>query len=275
MSLYEQLSAGIDGLFEAAQLREKEKAHSREAWLQRLSLLAAECRQRVLAGDSSIDAVKADVFSLVGELASCLHEYHISQKEYDWATTLFQGGRIYVPDSQPALHIVALACILHALSGEGAHVASIGLESTELWASELSRYCEPFGLTIGLLDAAMDDDSRKKAYAADLTVGLAREFVCDYLRDTLRVDTGAYVQRGHKFIIATIRTQPFYKSDTVKLSDDEDVSVKWHSRGLSALARMIGLKKPLLEISFEAYFSSYQRYGRLGWRMSAWDLLGG
>ena len=47
---------------------------------------------------------------------------------------------------------------------------------------------EALGMTVGVIEAQMDQDARKAAYACDITYGTNNEFGFDYLRDNLAVD---------------------------------------------------------------------------------------
>ena len=57
------------------------------------------------------------------------------------------------------------------------------------------------GLTIGLIQADMQPDERRPAYAADVTYGTNNEFGFDYLRDNMAMDPQYMVQRGHNYAI--------------------------------------------------------------------------
>jgi preprotein translocase subunit SecA len=56
-------------------------------------------------------------------------------------------------------------------------------------------------LEVGLLQAQMPKDQRRKAYRADVTYGTNNEFGFDYLRDNLEVRLEDMVQRGHHYAI--------------------------------------------------------------------------
>jgi preprotein translocase subunit SecA len=57
------------------------------------------------------------------------------------------------------------------------------------------------GLTVGVIVHDLDDDQRRAAYAADITYGTNNEFGFDYLRDNMKYQLAAMVQRGHNFAI--------------------------------------------------------------------------
>ena len=47
---------------------------------------------------------------------------------------------------------------------------------------------EALGMTVGVIEAQMEPDARKAAYACDITYGTNSEFGFDYLRDNLAVE---------------------------------------------------------------------------------------
>ncbi len=47
----------------------------------------------------------------------------------------------------------------------------------------------------------LDDDERRRAYAADITYGTNNEFGFDYLRDNMKYELAQMAQRGHHYAI--------------------------------------------------------------------------
>ncbi len=66
------------------------------------------------------------------------------------------------------------------------------------WMAPLYRL---LGLSVGHLQADLDDEARRRAYACDITYGAASEFGLDYLRDNMAYAEADRVQRGHAFAI--------------------------------------------------------------------------
>jgi preprotein translocase subunit SecA len=66
------------------------------------------------------------------------------------------------------------------------------------WMAPLYRR---LGLSVGHLEAGLDDAARRRAYACDITYGAAAEFGLDYLRDNTAYSEAEQVQRGHAFAI--------------------------------------------------------------------------
>ncbi len=56
-------------------------------------------------------------------------------------------------------------------------------------------------MTVGVIVHGIDDDERRKAYECDITYGTNNEYGFDYLRDNMKYELAAMVQRGHNFAI--------------------------------------------------------------------------
>jgi preprotein translocase subunit SecA len=65
----------------------------------------------------------------------------------------------------------------------------------------MGRIYRFLGLTVGCIQNSLLDDERQKAYAADVTYGTNNEFGFDYLRDNMKFELEAMVQRGHVYAI--------------------------------------------------------------------------
>src|SRR5699024_5174729 len=66
------------------------------------------------------------------------------------------------------------------------------------WMGKLYRF---LGLSVGLVVAGIDPDTRRAAYACDITYGTNNEFGFDYLRDNMVTYKNQMVQRGHAFAV--------------------------------------------------------------------------
>ncbi|HKY04942.1 MAG TPA: preprotein translocase subunit SecA, partial [Blastocatellia bacterium] len=97
--------------------------------------------------------------------------------------------------------VATLPAYLNAVAGRGVHIVTVNdylaRRDTE-WMGKIYRF---LGLTVGCIQHDLDDAERKAAYNADITYGTNNEFGFDYLRDNMKFDPAAMVQRGHYFAI--------------------------------------------------------------------------
>ncbi len=78
-----------------------------------------------------------------------------------------------------------LPLYLHALLGKGAHLATVNDYLAERDAKWMEPLYKMLGVTVGIVLTDSSQDDRRKAYAADVTYGTAKEFGFDFLRDRL------------------------------------------------------------------------------------------
>ena len=97
--------------------------------------------------------------------------------------------------------VATLPAYLNALTGRGVHVITVNdylaRRDTE-WMGKLYTF---LGLSVGTIQHGLDDNQRKTSYGADITYGTNNEFGFDYLRDNMKFDSGALVQRDLHFAI--------------------------------------------------------------------------
>src|SRR3546814_7656362 len=68
------------------------------------------------------------------------------------------------------------------------------------WSSDVCS-SDLLGLTVGTIIPNLTDQQRRDSYAADITYGTNNEFGFDYLRDNMKYERSAMVQRPFNFAI--------------------------------------------------------------------------
>ncbi len=117
------------------------------------------------------------------------------------AIVLHQGRIAEMKTGEGKTLVACLASYANALSGKGVHVVTVNDYLAKFQSEEMGKVYRFLGLSIGVVLAGMDKDTRRKAYAADITYGTNNEFGFDYLRDNMVIYKKDRVQRGHAFAI--------------------------------------------------------------------------
>jgi len=78
-----------------------------------------------------------------------------------------------------------LPMYLFALAGRGCHLATVNDYLAKRDAEWMNPIYELLGLSVGVIQTQMSQAERRRAYAADVTYGTAKEFGFDFLRDRL------------------------------------------------------------------------------------------
>tara|TARA_R110002050_G_scaffold847_1_gene5879 strand:+ start:18358 stop:21060 length:2703 start_codon:yes stop_codon:yes gene_type:complete len=97
--------------------------------------------------------------------------------------------------------VATLPVYLNALTGKGVHVVTVNdylAQRDSGWMAQIYNF---LGMTVGCITNNIDDEERKKAYAADITYGTNNEFGFDYLRDNMKFNLDEVVQRDYNFAI--------------------------------------------------------------------------
>ncbi len=97
--------------------------------------------------------------------------------------------------------VATLPVYLNALTGRGVHVVTVNdylARRDSEWMGRLYRF---LGLTVGVIQNSHGDRERQEAYGCDVTYGTNNEYGFDYLRDNMKFDLEAMVQREHAYAI--------------------------------------------------------------------------
>src|SRR5207245_11323743 len=110
---------------------------------------------------------------------------------------LHQGKIAEMRTGEGKTLVATLPAYLNALTGRGVNVITVNdyLASRDAeWMGQIYRF---LGLEVGCIQNDMDDFERQAAYAADSTYGTNNECGFDYLRDNMKFDLAACVERDH------------------------------------------------------------------------------
>ncbi|RIA45795.1 protein translocase subunit secA [Hephaestia caeni] len=157
-------------------------------------------RERLDAGES-LDDLLPEAFATVREAAKRV----LGQRHYDvqmiGGMVLHRGEIAEMRTGEGKTLVATLATYLNALPGKGVHVVTVNdyLASRDAeWMGQVYRY---LGLTVGTIIPNLTDQQRRESYAADITYGTNNEFGFDYLRDNMKYERSAMVQRPFNFAI--------------------------------------------------------------------------
>jgi preprotein translocase subunit SecA len=97
--------------------------------------------------------------------------------------------------------VATLPVYLNALTGRGVHVVTVNDYLARRDSEWMGRLYKFLGLTVGVIQNPHGDRERQVAYRCDVTYGTNNEFGFDYLRDNMKFDLEAMVQRDHVYAI--------------------------------------------------------------------------
>src|SRR5713101_7345672 len=97
--------------------------------------------------------------------------------------------------------VATLPVYLNSLTGRGVHVVTVNDYLARRDSEWMGRVYKFLGLTVGVIQNQHGDRERQEAYRCDVTYGTNNEFGFDYLRDNMKFDLQAMVQREHVYAI--------------------------------------------------------------------------
>jgi preprotein translocase subunit SecA len=168
---------------------------------EQLQVRARSIRDRVRAGDASLDEVSIETFSIAREAAT----RKLAMRPYDVqilaALALHDGKCIEMQTGEGKTLGAAIAVCLRAMTGSGVHVLTFNDYLAGRDASWMRPLYEFFGLSVGYVRQNMTPQQRRDAYASDITYVTARESGFDFLRDHGCLEPGDRVHRGFNFAV--------------------------------------------------------------------------
>ena len=157
-------------------------------------------RARLRSGESR-ERLLPEAFALAREAARRQLGERIFDVQLMGGIILDRGAIVEMKTGEGKTLASVPAAYLNALAGDGMHVVTVNdylAERDAEWMGRVHRY---LGLSVGMVLSRMEMHERKAAYACDITYGTNNELGFDYLRDNMRWDAEARVQRGHRYCI--------------------------------------------------------------------------
>src|SRR5271166_2715499 len=154
-----------------------------------------------LAAGKTLDDLLVPAFATVREAARRV----LGQRHFDvqlvGGMVLHEGGISEMRTGEGKTLVATLATYLNALAGKGVHVVTVNDYLARRDAEWMGAIYKFLGLSTGVIVHGVDDEERRRSYAADITYGTNNEYGFDYLRDNMKYELAHMVQRGHAFAI--------------------------------------------------------------------------
>jgi len=159
-----------------------------------------EFRQRLERGET-LEALLPEAFAVVREAG----KRTLGMRHFDVQLIggmVLNSGRIAEMRTGEGKTLVAtLAVYLNALTGKGVHVVTVNDYLARRDAAWMGKVYNFLGLTAGVVVSGQDNETKRAAYAADITYGTNNEYGFDYLRDNMAFRAADRVQRGLNFAV--------------------------------------------------------------------------
>jgi len=159
-----------------------------------------EFRHRLQEG-ATLESLIPEAFSVVREAGKrALNMRHFDVQMI--GGMVLNDGRIAEMRTGEGKTLVAtLAVYLNALEGKGVHVVTVNdylAKRDSEWMGKLYGF---LGMSTGVAVSGQDSETKRAAYACDITYGTNNEYGFDYLRDNMAFRSEDRVQRGLNFAV--------------------------------------------------------------------------
>ena len=154
-----------------------------------------------LADGETLDDILPEAFATVREASRRVLGMRHFDCQLVGGIVLHQGRIAEMKTGEGKTLVATLPAYLNALTGKGVHIVTVNdylAKRDSEWMGKIYRF---LGLDVGLIVHGLDNDQRRKAYAADITYGTNNEIGFDYLRDNMVIYKENMVQRGQAFAI--------------------------------------------------------------------------
>ncbi|HEX7807978.1 MAG TPA: preprotein translocase subunit SecA [Thermoanaerobaculia bacterium] len=157
--------------------------------------------KKQLAEGKSLDDILVPAFATVREAA----KRTLGQRHFDvqlvGGMVLHEGKIAEMKTGEGKTLVATLPVYLNALTGRGVHVVTVNDYLARRDSEWMGRIYKFLGLTVGVIQNPHGDRERQAAYRCDVTYGTNNEFGFDYLRDNMKFDLEAMVQRDPVYAI--------------------------------------------------------------------------
>src|SRR5256714_2121210 len=166
----------------------------------------AEAKKEIPRDDARVKGAQADLQEALDDLlpeafavAREAGKRVLNMRHFDvqlmGGVVLHRGKIAEMKTGEGKTLVATLAVYLNALTGRGVHVVTVNDYLARRDSEWMGRVYRFLGLTVGVIQNPHGDRERQVAYRCDVTYGTNNEFGFDYLRDNMKFDLEAMVQR--------------------------------------------------------------------------------
>lgn len=160
-----------------------------------------EFKKRHQQQNESLDSILPEAFAVVREASKRVLGLRHFDVQLIGGMVLHDGKIAEMRTGEGKTLVSTLPAYLNAISGKGVHIITVNdylAQRDAEWMGQIHKF---LGLSVGVNLAQMGNETKKAAYACDITYGTNNEFGFDYLRDNMVYENHDKVQRGLNFAI--------------------------------------------------------------------------
>ncbi|HED14694.1 MAG TPA: preprotein translocase subunit SecA, partial [Gammaproteobacteria bacterium] len=160
-----------------------------------------EFKERLQAGSDTLESLLPEAFAVVREASVRVLKMRHFDVQMVGGMVLHNGQIAEMRTGEGKTLVATLPAYLNALTGQSVHIITVNDYLASRDAAWMGKIHEFLGLSVGVILSGQDNESKRVAYAADITYGTNNEFGFDYLRDNMAFSGEERVQRALYFAI--------------------------------------------------------------------------
>ncbi|MCR4347540.1 MAG: preprotein translocase subunit SecA [Sulfuricaulis sp.] len=167
---------------------------------EQLRAKTAEFKTRVSNGET-LDSLLSEAFAVVREASKRTLGMRHFDVQLIGGMVLHQGKISEMRTGEGKTLVATLPVYLNALSGKGVHVVTVNDYLARRDAEWMGQIYQFLGMSVGVVVPGQDRQTKREAYAADITYGTNNEYGFDYLRDNMAFRAEERSQRRLNYAI--------------------------------------------------------------------------
>ena len=197
-SLEEEFSKLSDDELKAKTAEFKEILAKRET--------SADIKKDRILEKEALDKILPEAFATVREAGKRVLNMRHFDVQLIGGIFLHNGHIAEMRTGEGKTLVATLPAYLNALTGKGVHIITVNDYLAERDRNWMGKIFEFLGLSVGVILSSTrmnpdESESKRQAYACDITYGTNNEFGFDYLRDNMSPSVEACVQRPVNYAI--------------------------------------------------------------------------
>jgi preprotein translocase subunit SecA len=167
---------------------------------EQLRAKTAEFRTRLSNGET-LEGLLHEAFAVVREASKRTLGMRHFDVQLIGGMVLHQGKISEMRTGEGKTLVATLPVYLNALAGKGVHVVTVNDYLARRDAEWMGQIYKFLGMSVGVVVPGQDRQTKREAYAADITYGTNNEYGFDYLRDNMAFRAEERAQRGLNYAI--------------------------------------------------------------------------
>ena len=186
-----------------------------------LKSAAVELRYRARSGESFL-SLMPQAFAYALQAIHRTRGFHLHDVQILGGVTMVRQGIAEMKTGEGKTLTAVQPSFLYSLAGKGVHVVTVNDYLASRDAEELTPIYNLLGCETGCITTDMNPETRRQAYAKDITYGTSKEIGFDFLKDRLKVGAEEIDEARRNLFITGSEEELVQRSQFCAIVDEAD-----------------------------------------------------